>query len=670
MKRLLTVIFALLCLFQVSMGQTIKSIHINSDIKNQSWSLNINKIDSITYDEDSLIQKIHVGDNHFDASLADINSVSFSNEDAINVVSSKDFIANTNSYLFSNGIVLIEKDDSLKNKIILVDSVDCSQNKIIEDNSFVIYCDSVYHPILAKNSQFIFYFEYDESGKLKEVHATDLNGNEVHPHKSQKQIQRVSTDGWEEGMDDLKAVLDMYGTMDAIYNPNPKNLGTMVASWLSGLLPKGIPQDVASLIIGAFDHSKLGLLGNLLSCEQLIRHIGENIAKKLIGDCTPYIQSVVKKGKKSAVVKIQIAGVSTTSQYQPYYVVKYWQETDGEKNNVTYSTVPKEATNGTHDVLVDNLKGGHYGFQVLLFPDLFIGNDNKINLCNFRSNIAHLDIAPLYLKTIEQGYTSYADDYVTVSMKAVVDYTSEQDKKILDYYDNYGIYVYFDNHVSQNENFYSVKENGNTEFYITLDIPKEDFSCDYSKFIATCADKIVFKTYTIDGWGIKNFYDEQKPQIVYDEKPNVTFTSVQVFSPNAYPHYNEDGEYIYTRYSTPFQYNFNVEGAFWINYVQSYCYGGNWTDIEGPVQIVNDGIYENPTSMGYDDSSDMNFSIAYHVYLNNGSEIKSTNSVIMGGTPTQPTGCIGGSPNYYKIKTATQNRTPTKHAEGFYCLRK
>ena len=240
----------------------------------------------------------------------------------------------------------------------------------------------------------------------------------------------------------------------------------------------------------------------------------------------------------------------------------------------------------------------------------------------------------------------------------------------MDYYDNYGIYVYFDNHVSQNENFYSVKENGNTEFYITLDIPKEDFSCDYSKFIATCADKIVFKTYTIDGWGIKNFYDEQKPQIVYDEKPNVTFTSVQVFSPNAYPHYNEDGEYIYTRYSTPFQYNFNVEGAFWINYVQSYCYGGNWTDIEGPVQIVNDGIYENPTSMGYDDSSDMNFSIAYHVYLNNGSEIKSTNSVIMGGTPTQPTGCIGGSPNYYKIKTATQNRTPTKHAEGFYCLRK
>ena len=143
MKRLLTVIFALLCLFQVSMGQTIKSIHINSDIKNQSWSLNINKIDSITYDEDSLIQKIHVGDNHFDASLADINSVSFSNEDAINVVSSKDFIANTNSYLFSNGIVLIEKDDSLKNKIILVDSVDCSQNKIIEDNSFVIYVNTV-----------------------------------------------------------------------------------------------------------------------------------------------------------------------------------------------------------------------------------------------------------------------------------------------------------------------------------------------------------------------------------------------------------------------------------------------------------------------------------------------------------------------------------------------
>lgn len=263
---------------------------------------------------------------------------------------------------------------------------------------------------------------------------------------------------------------------------------------------------------------------------------------------------------------------------------------------------------------------------------------------------------PLQFKEIKQDYTTYADDKVTVSMKTVIEVPSDEDMD-LSSYKSYGVYV--KNNITGREDYYSVQDNGSMEFWITLDIPRSEFETDYSLFTATC-NKFLFATYTIDKDGKINRYDEQEPQIIYDQKPSLTFTNVQVGSPTAYPQYDDNGEFLYNYYSAALQFDFNVEGAFWMNYVQSFVYGGDWEDNEGPIEIVNDGTYSNPSDMGYPDGSDMYFTYSYHIYLNNGSSISSNNSVVFGGTPTSPSASIGGVPSHarsYKAPIAKQKVT-------------
>lgn len=664
MKKYIITILAL-CLVQLSFAQSIKSIRVNNSIRGKSWSYAISEIDSITYDSFSQLQKLYTNGVCEEAILESVDSISFSSDEPINVVLSKDYINDVKSYIFSNGIVLTEKEDSLQGKIIMLDSLDVVQNQWSDDKSFMIYCDSTYKPFFAKNSQNIFYFGYDENRNLIEINATDLDGNIISPMKANARknaILRVSTEGWTTG-DDIGAALDLYGTVNTMYNPNRGNIAGTVTSWLAKLLPQGIPQDLVGLtpsLIEALNGGKAGLLGAILGYKKLIQHIGENRARSLIGDCTPYIKSACKEGNNSAVINVQIAGVSSNTQCTPYYQIRYWQEVDGERTNVTYTTTPVKATNGTHPITIGNLHGGRYGFQVLIFPDLFLGYDNLIGLYNFRSNVAYVDIAPLHFKVLEQDYTTYADDCVTVSMKAVIDFPSEQDETILSYYDSYGVYVHYNNNVNQREDYYSVKENGSNEFYITLDIPRDEFSCDYSNFIATCSDKITFKAYTIDGWGIKEFYDEQGPKIVYDQEPGLIFTSASMGGVSTQTFQDDEGnEYLY--YSVPYWFDFDVEGAFWIDYVQYTIYGDGWTYNGGNPIIVCDGSYSYESSMGYFQGSDLNSVDFYTITLTNGSTMRSSNSMIFGGADANPTISVGGAPNFARqrqsISVKSQNST-------------
>lgn len=516
MKKLIVIVFTL-CFIQYIHGQDIRSIRVNNAIKGQSWSYAINEIDSITYDVFDELQNIYVKGYCKSYLLQDVDSITFSEEEAINVVLSKDFIEGLDTYIFSNGIVVVEKEDSTKGKTIIVNSLNLENGIWSDDKSFAIYCDSLYNPIVAKDVHNIFYFDYDRNDKLVGISITDLNGNEVQQQKaslSRNLIRKVSTDGWKTE-DGIGLALDIFGTSAAILNPTNGNIASAIASWFAKFLPEGIIQDIGALLpslVEMLNGSKTGLIGSVLSYAKLIRDIGEYKAKCFIGDCTPRITTALQNGKNSVVLNVEISGVTSTSKDTPFYIVKYWQEVDGATNGIC-STPPQVATNGNHTVTINNLTGGRYGFQVLIFPSFCIGHHNMINLYNFRSNIAYVDIARLYFKTIAQQYAYYEDDYVHVPMKVLIDFPSEQDKTILSYYKDYGFYVHY-----QQEEYYSAKENNSMEFTITLDIPREYFYF-YKDFVAAYANKVIFKTYTIDGWGLKKYYDEKTPTIIYDKKP-------------------------------------------------------------------------------------------------------------------------------------------------------
>lgn len=669
MKNFVIILIAL-CFTQTSFSQSVKSIRVNNSVQGHSWSYSISDIDSIAYDVYSQVQKIYINGDCKETLLEDVDSVSFSAEEAINVVISNDYIAEATSYIFSNGVILAVKEDSIQGKILIVDSLDVATSQWSEDKSFMIYCDSTYKPLIAKNSQYIYYFEYDVNENLIEVNTTDLEGNAVYPTNvspRKNAICRVSTEGCST-VDDISAALTIYD----IYNSDPnKNIAGTVVSWMTKLfpagIPAGIPRDIAELLpnlCDALKGNKLGILGTILSYMKLNKSICENRTKALIGDCTPYIKSVYKEGDNSAVINVQISGVSSTTQRIPYYVICYWQEVNGKRTNVTHTTNPIKATNGIHPVKIENLKGGKYGFQVLIFPDLFLERGNLYRLYNFRSNIAYVNIAPIHFKVLEPNFTTYADGYVTVSMKAVLDFPSLQDETILSYYDSYGVYYHYDDNVNQREEYFSVKENGSKEFYITLDIPREDFLYDYNNFVATCANKIIFKTYTINGYGIKKFYDEQELKIVYDEKPSITFTDANL-GPTTHLGYING-------YTTEINVNYKITGSFWGNTIDAVVIYGDANDLLGFHNAMSDGEHSYRFYYQYG-ANDDNIASAFKmdIVFANGNRVSSTNSVRMSGLSTITNIAIVNDVRVNQVSNKTREKIPSlKNRPQYILIRK
>ena len=480
------------------------------------------------------------------SSLEEVDSITFSEEDAANIVFVQDYIDGANTYLFSNGIVLTEKEDSVHGKIIVVDSIDVKQKKWLDAKSFMIYCDSTYKPLVAQNAQYVYYFNYDNYGILSEINTFDFDGNIIESKVINYQhlkTRRASTEG-NSPLNGVGKALDIYGLAETYFNPTDANISLTAASWIAKLLPEGIPQDLGSLatsLVDAFSGGKMGWLGIVLAYTNLIRDIGKNRAKYYIGDCTPYIMTAVQNGKNSVVLNLNISGVTATSKDTPLYTIIYWQEIDGERTNLSFATNPQVAENGTHTVTINNLHGGHYGFQAVIFPSLFFGHHNMMNLYSFHSNVVYADVAPLSFETIKQEYTNYANGYVTTSVKAVMDFASEQDKEILAYYKNLGIYVHTDFSKNNIDEYFSVKDNDGLEFYFTFDIPIEDFSFEKDHSTGMCTNKVTFKTYIVDGYGITYFYDERHPQIVFDISNNcpviiraVTTTAAQ-YRPKDHP---------------------------------------------------------------------------------------------------------------------------------------
>lgn len=88
-------------------------------------------------------------------------------------------------------------------------------------------------------------------------------------------------------------------------------------------------------------------------------------------------------------------------------------------------------------------------------------------------------------------------------MEIKTDFMSDEDKTILNCYDDYGVYLMKG---EGEKELYSTK-GMNQPLYITLDLEKSSFAIDYSEYIAKAQD-IKFGTYTKDGYGSIKYYDE------------------------------------------------------------------------------------------------------------------------------------------------------------------
>lgn len=272
------------------------------------------------------------------------------------------------------------------------------------------------------------------------------------------------------------------------------------------------------------------------------------------------------------------------------------------------------------------------------------------------------------LKQSEQTYTVdnysvsmkaiHTDDIVSLSMKAIIDDSSDQVNVDLSSYESYGIYI--KDKMTGDEYYNSVQENGNSEFNIVLNIPRNEFECDYSSLTAKC-DRFLFATYTIDKENCINYYDERNPQLIYDEKPNITIINASVTG-------IEKGYDAYGRpcYYTMCEWKIAVTGTLWFDNIQLYTYSdGGWSSWSTQ-SVSADGIYTVNARRTYYPNSDIYSTSFYQMYLHDGSVKASTNSLVLSGTPENPLLTIGGTPSYAPTRNTIKTNAPLENNSAVF----
>lgn len=151
------------------------------------------------------------------------------------------------------------------------------------------------------------------------------------------------------------------------------------------------------------------------------------------------------------------------------------------------------------------------------------------------------------------------------------------------------------------------------------------------------------------------------PSINFPE-PIISFIQAEIVSVDDEVIYNEDGEYLFTWYTTKFKYLIKISGADKIDYIQPIIYSnGTWTYNGGKKKVPGNGLYSVTTTMSYDHDANMNWGIGYCITLKDGSIIYTINTLQFGGTPESPTIEVCGSlPRTSQINRPNEASLPTE----------
>lgn len=146
--------------------------------------------------------------------------------------------------------------------------------------------------------------------------------------------------------------------------------------------------------------------------------------------------------------------------------------------------------------------------------------------------------------------------------------------------------------------------------------------------------------------------------LVYDEEPSISFESAEITSVDAEPKYDSSGNYLFTWYTAGMKYVIRINGGYWIDYIQPIIYdNGSWSYNGGKTRVPGDGLYSVNTNLSYDNEANMNWSTGYCIILTDGSVIYTTNEIVVGGIPEQPSVSVGSSYANVRKKSKTKSNT-------------
>ena len=509
-------------------GQKVNTLKINEN-KEKEQTFLVSFIDSIKLEHKLQLQKLYIGEDVYEYNLRDIESITFMKEN-LNVFYIPDYIKGTDTYFFSNGCTINISRDSINGFFIIIDSLDFKSNQWDEEKALALYCDSYFRPIMAVTKKGKTQFLYDDINNIINVRSIDLDGNIYelfginmkNVNSAYYNMRRASTDE-NKLLDGAINALDIVNIVRSISQRDMNSIYEVLAP---RLIPDGIPKDIVLILKDGIEtylekkivNKALGLVGVVLDYVQLISDLRDWIVKLEIGDVTPKITNLEQTGNSLISLRIDFSGEGflTSTNDIPCFHVNYWQEVEGRRVGNIFRTPSKDAKYGYLTESITNLKGGDWAFQVIVYPQKFSFNDFLIDNYNFRSNIMHSDIGRLYISEITQIKDYYADNKVTISVRALLKYLTDEDKVILSAFDDYGLYIKQGNKAPE---LCSFKQNGSLDYFENFDFTKDEMYIDFNTYSANPKEDIKFGVYTINGFGLRKYYNEQSFEMSYNRKP-------------------------------------------------------------------------------------------------------------------------------------------------------
>ena len=299
----------------------------------------------------------------------------------------------------------------------------------------------------------------------------------------------------------------------------------------------------------------------------------------------------------------------------------------------------------TCDIRVDEseirVEGTKKVAKVTVTPFYSLWNDLGLSFLDSEAYTITINDGLLQFKDLIWDNYYYANDNVYGTLLAVVEVPSGQEVD-LSAYESCGIWM--TNNITGMEYYSDLQENGSMQFYIPLEIPRDEFEKDYDSFTATC-DKILLSTYAVDKDGNITWNDERVADIVYDVPPSFTYTKASITGIQVI---ERDEDNRPKRYRTDYSYGMDIIGAFWISAVQYRFYSTvtyGWNGSTNWATVPMDASYSGNSAIEYDKDRNISHTEYTRMQLTDGSMLNSTNSLVFGGTPSNPTVYIGGKPS-------------------------
>ncbi|MBO5107007.1 MAG: hypothetical protein J6B97_01060 [Bacteroidales bacterium] len=428
---------------------------------------------------------------------------------------SKDYIEGAHTFFFKDGNFVIFTPDSLSGYYICIDSLNLNTGVLAED-PFYAQCDSLMRPVFANYDDEYFYFSNytDNTFDL----TAYIDGQEYHYAALEFESGTPKTKGSTEGSSNLDKAGDVLSILGIAAETASNGSKGFVSELSKFVIIKLLPDDISpfadwgSNIVGIIldPKNKLGIAGLAVSGAQAMAATAELSSGLRIGNIKPYIEGIWRINENSVKVVFRIEEYSSGTKDVPIGTIHHkkddgaWKQ--GENHHINGTTRYYEET-------FTDLKAGRHGFRCIVYPSLYIGHPLLQQYYGFKSAISYIDISPVFMSELSLQSTTRQDDLILASVKIKLDFLSEMDKTVMQYSDDYGVCIIQDG----KKDFYSAKdpENSGNEFYITLNLPSDDFKEIGDNSYKYYGDLKFCVYFTSDGY--QQIRDERELDIIHTE---------------------------------------------------------------------------------------------------------------------------------------------------------